>query len=138
MNGVLKKVNLFDFVSSLGGLDYKLEEGASNLSGGQRQRLALARSLLLDPKVYIFDEATSNIDCESEEQIMSVVKNLSKEKIVVLISHRLANVVDSNQIYFLKDGTIAERGTHSELMDKNGEYARLFNQQKELEESWNR
>ena len=130
---VLSKVNLLDFVQSNGGLDYQLTEAALNLSGGQRQRLALARALLLDPQVYIFDEATSSIDVESEEQIMSVIRELGKSKIIILISHRLANVVNSNQIYFLQNGKIIESGNHKQLMKLNGEYSKLYKKQEELE-----
>lgn len=131
---VLSKVNLLDFVDANGGLDYQLTEAASNLSGGQRQRLALARALLLDPQVFIFDEATSSIDVESEEQIMSLIQELAKSKIIILISHRLANVVKSNQIYFLQDGKITEEGSHEQLMKKAGEYSKLYKKQKELED----
>ncbi len=133
MMAVLEKANLLDFVHDNGGLDYKIDEAASNLSGGQKQRLALARALLLNPQVYVFDEATSNIDSESEEQIMNVIKTLAESKIVILISHRLANIVNSNLIYFLHDGKISESGTHQQLMKKNGEYAKIFTKQKELE-----
>ncbi len=131
---VLSKVNLLDFVNANGGLDYQLTEAASNLSGGQRQRLALARALLLNPQVFIFDEATSSIDVESEEQIMAVIRELSKSKIIILISHRLANVVNSNQIYFLQNGKITEEGSHEQLMTKAGEYSKLYKKQKELED----
>lgn len=131
---VLSKVNLLDFVDANGGLDYQLTEAASNLSGGQRQRLALARALLLNPQVYIFDEATSSIDVESEEQIMSLIQELAKSKIIILISHRLANVVKSNQIYFLQAGKITEEGSHEQLMKKAGEYSKLYKKQKELED----
>ncbi len=131
---VLSKVNLLDFVDANGGLDYQLTEAASNLSGGQRQRLALARALLLNPQVYIFDEATSSIDVESEEQIMSLIQELAKSKIIILISHRLANVVKSNQIYFLQAGKITEEGSHEQLMKIDGEYSKLYKKQKELED----
>lgn len=133
MMTVLEKANLLDFVHDNGGLGYKIDEAASNLSGGQKQRLALARALLLNPQVYVFDEATSNIDSESEEQIMNVIKTLAESKIVILISHRLANIVNSNLIYFLHDEKISESGTHQQLMNKNGEYAKIFTKQKELE-----
>ncbi len=129
----LKKVNLFDFVQAQGGLDYQLQEAASNLSGGQKQRLALSRALLRNPQVYIFDEATSNIDVESEAQIMKVIEELAKDKIIILISHRLANIVHANKIYFLENGKIIESGSHSQLMKEGGQYARLFKSQKELE-----
>lgn len=115
MTAALRRVNLADFVESEGGLDMQLNERASNLSGGQKQRLAMARALLKDSGVYIFDEATSNIDIESEEMIMSVIRELAKTKSVLLISHRLANVVNSDDIYMLKDGVIVESGTHDEL-----------------------
>lgn len=131
---VLSKVNLLEFVKANGGLDYQLKEAASNLSGGQRQRLALARALLLNPQVFIFDEATSSIDVESEEEIMAVIQELAKSKIIILISHRLANVVNSNQIYFLQDGKITEEGSHEQLMKIDGEYSKLYKKQKELED----
>lgn len=131
---VLAKVKLLEFVKANGGLDYQLMEAASNLSGGQKQRLALARSLLLNPQVFIFDEATSSIDVESEEEIMSVIHELAKSKIIILISHRLANVVSSNQIYFLQDGKITEEGSHEQLIKADGEYSKLYKKQKELED----
>lgn len=130
----LKKVRLYDFLMEGEGLLTMVEERGTNLSGGQRQRLALARAILHDTPVYLFDEATSNIDAESEEQIMEVIKELAEEKTVLLISHRLANVVDSDQIYVLKDGKIAEDGTHGELMARGGIYAGLYERQRELEE----
>ena len=133
MLDVLKRVNLYDFVMSEGGLDMKLNEQASNLSGGQRQRLALARALMHDRNIYIFDEATSNIDMESEDDIMREVLNLAKTKTVILISHRLANVVNADNIYVLEAGRVAEAGKHNELLAKNGVYSRLWNVQYELE-----
>ncbi len=133
MNAVLEKVNLLGFLNTQKGLKTELLEKASNLSGGQCQRLAIARALLKDPKIFIFDEATSNIDAESEELIMNVVHELAKTKTILLISHRLANVVDSDQIYFLKDGLIKELGTHEELMKLNGEYQHLYTSQMKLE-----
>ena len=111
----------------------QLLEKASNLSGGQCQRLVIARALLKNASVYIFDEATSNIDIESEELIMNVVHELAKTKTVLLISHRLANVVKSDQIYFLKDGEIKESGKHEELMSQNGVYRHLYESQMALE-----
>ena len=134
MEHVLEKVNLLGFLNEQDGLQTKLLERASNFSGGQQQRLAIARALLMDAPVYIFDEATSNIDVESEELIMSVIKELAKTKTVILISHRLANVVDSDRIYFVNDGYIKEEGTHAELMNKGGKYAELYRSQKELED----
>lgn len=105
-----------------------LEQG-SNLSGGQRQRLALARALLHNTPVYIFDEATSNIDAQSEEAIMKSVARLSKSKLVLLISHRLANVVNSDNIFVFDGGKVAESGTHKSLMENDGLYSKLYNQQ---------
>ncbi len=134
LEDVLEKTNLLSFVKDVGGLDYKLDEGGMNLSGGQRQRLSLARAILLNPQLFIFDEATSSIDVESESQIMNVIHELAKTKIIILISHRLANVKDSNCIYFLQDGKIAESGNHNQLMKNKGFYADLFTKQKELED----
>lgn len=133
MTAALKRVNLADFVESEGGLDMQLNEHASNLSGGQKQRLAMARALLKDSGVYIFDEATSNIDIESEEMIMSVIRELAKTKSVLLISHRLANVVNSDDIYMLKDGVIVESGTHDELTANKKAYADMYENQMKLE-----
>lgn len=133
MTAALKRVNLADFVESEGGLDMQLNERASNLSGGQKQRLAMARALLKDSGVYIFDEATSNIDIESEEMIMSVIRKLAKTKSVLLISHRLANVVNSDDIYMLKDGVIVESGTHDELIANKKAYADMYENQMKLE-----
>ena len=110
-----------------------LSETASNLSGGQRQRLALARALLHDSPVYIFDEATSNIDVESENDIMREIHEIAKSKTVILISHRLANVTAADRIYVIDGGRIAESGTHSMLLEKNGVYLRLWRAQQELE-----
>lgn len=134
MEEALRKVNLLGFLQSQNGLQTELLEKAGNLSGGQCQRLAIARALLHDAGVYIFDEATSNIDVESEEQIMKVIHELAKTKTVLLISHRLANVTKSDKIYFLKDGKIKEQGTQEELMAKKGEYCQLFESQMALEQ----
>lgn len=133
MREVLKKVNLLGFLDTQNGLDTTLLEKAGNLSGGQCQRLVIARALLADAPVYIMDEATSNIDVESEELIMDVIHEIAKTKTVLLISHRLANVVESAQICFLKDGEIKERGTHEELMGRGGDYCRLYESQMALE-----
>lgn len=130
---VLKEVNLYDFLKTQKGLLTELTERAENLSGGQRQRLALARAILHDTPVYIFDEATSNIDAESEEQIMQVIRRLALDRAVLLISHRLANVVDSERIYVLQDGAVMESGTHKELLHQKGSYAELYTRQMELE-----
>ncbi len=134
MEAVLEKVNLLGFLNSQDGLNTKLLEKASNLSGGQAQRLVLAKALLKENvSIYIFDEATSNIDIESEEIIMKVIKDLAKEKTVILISHRLANVVSSDKIYYLSDGLIKEEGRHQQLIELNREYACVYNSQIQLE-----
>lgn len=134
MEEALQKVNLLGFLKNQEGLDTKLLEKASNLSGGQRQRLAIARALLKEGvEIYIFDEAASNIDRESEELIMEVIHELAKTKTVLLISHRLANVVHSDTIYFLQDGKIRESGSHEALMQKNGVYRHLYESQLALE-----
>ena len=134
MEAVLQKVNLLGFLQTQDGLQTQLLEKASNLSGGQCQRLVIARALLrTDSAVYIFDEAASNIDVESEELIMNVIHELAKTKTVLLISHRLANVVKSDKIYFLKDGEIKESGKHDELMIRNGAYRHLYESQMALE-----
>lgn len=129
----LSKVNLSDFLKAEDGLDTKLNEGASNFSGGQRQRLALARALLHDSPYYIFDEATSNIDVESEDVIMKQIESLAGKKGVILISHRLANVVNAGNIYVMNSGVVAESGTHEQLVKAGGEYAKLWDAQMSLE-----
>ena len=129
----LEQVNLAGFLKAEQGLDTPLLEKATNLSGGQCQRLALARALLHDSPVYIFDESTSNIDVESENDIMAEIHRLAKTKTVLLISHRLANVVQANNIYVLDDGTIAEHGSHEELLQNHGLYERLWTAQQSLE-----
>ena len=134
MREVLEKVNLWAFLQTQQGLQTTLLEQAGNLSGGQRQRLALARALLHNTPVYIFDEATSNIDMESEELIMQVIRELAKTRTVLLISHRLANVVDSDVICMLDGGRIREMGIHEELMNRQGGYYALYESQKKLEE----
>lgn len=134
LEAVLQKVNLLGFLQTQNGLQTQLLEKAGNLSGGQCQRLVIARALLrTDSAVYIFDEAASNIDVESEELIMNVIHELAKTKTVLLISHRLANVVKSDKIYFLKDGEIKESGKHDELMNLNGAYRHLYESQMALE-----
>ena len=129
----LEKVNLKEFLKNQQGLETKVSEKGSNFSGGQCQRLALARALLHDSPVYIFDEATSNIDVESEEMIMEIIRELAQMKTVILISHRLANVVASDRIYLLEDGNIKEAGNHEELLAQNGAYSKLYSYQSELE-----
>lgn len=130
---VLDRCNLSAFLKSEKGLDTILLENAGNLSGGQKQRLALARAILHDSPVYIFDEATSNIDVESEEVILSEIRKLVKNKTIIMISHRLANVADADRIYCLESGNIAENSTHEELLKKGGTYAKLWRTQAELE-----
>lgn len=130
---VLRRTKLESFLKSENGLDTKLAEKASNLSGGQCQRLALARALLHNTPIYIFDEATSNIDVESENDIMEQIYELAKTKTVILISHRLANVENADNIYVLDDGKIVEKGSHKELLKQKGHYAKLWQAQKDLE-----
>ena len=132
----LKKVNLYDFIIDNGGLDKVITEDAANISGGQKQRLALAINLVANKDIYIFDEATSNIDIESEAIIMNNIKELSKEKSVIVISHRLANVIAADTIYYIEDGEVKEYGTHNELMNMHEGYAKLYTTQKKLEEGY--
>ena len=131
---VLQDVCIADFLQEQDGLDTMLEEGGQNLSGGQRQRLAMARALLADREVYIFDEATSNIDMESEDAILQLIHRLKKEKTVLLITHRLSSVVDSDCIYVMEKGSCVEQGTHEELRKQNGVYERMFKQHQTLEQ----
>lgn len=133
MCAALKQVDLYDTVMKKGGLDMEIKEKAGNLSGGQKQRLALARAILHGTDIYIFDEAASNIDAESENKIMEVVKVLAKTKTVILISHRLANLLEADQILVMDQGVVAESGTHETLMSKKGYYHTLFESQKQLE-----
>lgn len=130
---VLERVNLADFVRNEKGLDTGLSEKASNLSGGQCQRLALARALLHDSPIYIFDEATSNIDVESENDIMNEIQNLAESKTVIFISHRLVNVVKADAIYVMVNGKIAESGKHRELLENKADYEKLWEAQQRLE-----
>ena len=134
MEDALKKVDLYDTVMQKGGLTMEIGEKAANLSGGQKQRLVLAQAILHDSDIYIFDEATSNIDVESENKIMEVVSGLAKEKTVILISHRLANVMSCDTIFVLRDGEIVEEGIHGKLMEQNGYYHTLFTEQQKLEQ----
>ena len=130
---VLKKVNLWEFLNGQEGLCTKLAEKGSNFSGGQCQRLCIARALLHNTEIYIFDEAASNIDVESEEIIMDLIRQLAETKTVLLISHRLANVKKSHCIYVLSEGKIVEKGTHRELMEQSGVYKEMYRTQKNLE-----
>ena len=130
---VLKKTNLADFFEADNGLDFEIAEAGGNLSGGQKQRLALARGLLHDSRFYIFDESTSNIDVESEEVILEQIKELAKHKGVLMISHRLANVVSSDKIFVLEKGQLKEEGTHEELLAMHGTYSMLWETQQSLE-----
>ena len=132
----LKKVNLYDFIIDNGGLDKVITEDAANISGGQKQRLALAINLVANKDIYIFDEATSNIDIESEAIIMNNIKELSKEKSVIVISHRLANVIAADTIYYIEDGEVKEHGNHTELMNMHEGYAKLYTAQKNLEDGY--
>lgn len=132
----LEKVNLAEFIRENGGLDKVITEDANNISGGQKQRLALAVNLVADKDIYVFDEATSNIDVESEAIIMRNIKALSKEKSVIVISHRLANVVPADNIYFMVNGEVKESAQHSVLMSKKQGYEKLYSTQKELEEGY--
>ena len=132
----LEKVNLADFIRENGGPHKVITEDAANISGGQKQRLALAVNLVANKDIYVFDEATSNIDIESEAIIMANIKELSKSKAVIVISHRLANVVPSDLIYYMESGELKESGTHDELMAKGGGYAKLYTTQKNLEEGY--
>lgn len=134
----LEKVNLKQFIIDNGGINKEIDEDGTNISGGQKQRLALAINLVADKEIYIFDEATSNIDVESEAIIMDNIKELSKNKNIILISHRLENVVFSDCIYYMEAGEIKEKGTHTELMEISGGYAALYTAQKELEEGYMR
>lgn len=129
----LRRVDLDGFLKNEGGLSTKIEEKGSNLSGGQCQRLALARALLHDSPVYIFDEATSNIDVESENRIMEQIYSLAEEKTVILISHRLANVVRAGNIYVMESGLAVESGSHEKLLKEGGAYKRLWTAQQGLE-----
>ena len=131
---VLERCQLAPFLREEKGLDTVLLENAGNLSGGQRQRLALARAILHDSPIYIFDEATSNIDIESEEWILRQIHHLTKTKTVIMISHRLMNVVGADTIYVLENGTLMESGSHEALLEKQGVYARLWQTQQALEQ----
>ncbi len=132
----LEQVNLADFIRENGGLDKAVTEDGANISGGQKQRLALAVNLVADKDIYIFDEATSNIDIESESVIMRNIKALSGKKSVIVISHRLENVVPSDLIYYMDNGEVRESGTHAALMAQQGRYSALYTAQKALENGY--
>ena len=132
----LKKVNLKEFIEENGGLNKVINEDANNISGGQKQRLALAIALVSDKDIYVFDEATSNIDIDSEAIIMKNINAISKEKSVIVISHRLANVVPADNIYYMEEGEIKESGSHEKLMAARQGYARLYSAQKMLEQAY--
>lgn len=129
----LKKVNLYDEIMDKGDLEMPLSSGGLNLSGGQRQRLALARAMVYDPKIFIFDEATSNIDIESEEIILDNIKEIAKEKLVIIVSHRLSSIKDADKIYVMAKANLVEEGTHETLMKQCGEYKRIYDAQESLE-----
>ena len=130
---VLEQVNLAAFLRGEQGLDTQLQEGGSNFSGGQRQRLALARALLHNSPMYIFDEATSNVDVDSENEIMEQIHRLSRTHTVLVISHRLANVAGADTIFAMENGQVVEHGSHQKLLEQGGLYAHLWHQQQELE-----
>ena len=132
----LEKVNLREFIKECGGLDKVITEDAANLSGGQKQRLALAVNLVSDKDIFVFDEATSNIDVESEAIIMRNIRALANDKSVIVISHRLANVVPADTVYYMEDGEVKECGTHDGLMSERKGYERLYAAQKQLEEGY--
>ena len=138
IDAALGKVNLASFVRENGGLDKAISEDAGNISGGQKQRLALAVNLVADKSVYVFDEATSNIDAESEAVIMKNVRALSERACVIVISHRLENVVGADNIYYLRDGAVTESGSHEDLCRLGGEYRTLYDTQKDLEKGYMR
>ena len=130
----LAQVRLDDFIRDSGGLDKVISEDGANISGGQKQRLALAIALAADKDIYLFDEATSNIDVDSESVIMDTVHKLAESKTVIVISHRLANIEKADKIYVLADGRVAESGTHQKLLENGGMYSQMYLTQKSLEE----
>ena len=132
MYNALEKVNLRDFVEEHGGLDYELAIGAANLSGGQKQRLLAAKAILKDSYLYILDEAVSNIDDYSKEIVLNAFDSIKEGKIIIVISHDLETVTNSDNIYVLKDKKIIEEGTHDELIEENSLYRKLFTDQQQL------
>ena len=117
-------------------VEQTLDKFPNECSGGQRQRLCLAINMVANKDIYVFDEATSNIDIDSEEIIINNIKALSKDKLVIIISHRLQNVVDCNRIFYLENGRIKEEGSHEELLSLNGSYNKLYSNQRSLEEGY--
>lgn len=132
MWNALERVNLKDFVKENGGLDYKLTAGAGNLSGGQKQRLLAAKAILKDSYIYILDEAVSNIDDYSKRIVLEAFNKVKENKIIIVISHDLDVITDSDSIYVLKDKKLVESGTHDSLMDESSLYRRLFTDQQQL------
>ena len=128
----LDRTRVAAFVRANGGLDITINEGGTNLSGGQRQRVCMARALLHDSPIYVFDEATSNVDAASEAAIGEVIASLAGDHTVIVVAHRLSTIVDADQILVLERGRIAERGTHGELLADMGVYARMWNSQEQL------
>lgn len=133
MVAVLKEVKLFEVFEKQGGLEFQLNEGAKNLSGGQRQRLALARALLHESDVYIFDEATNNVDHESEKIILNIMKRLAKDKIVIFITHRLAHCKESQLTFVMENGKLLQQGSYDELLNQDNLFKELVENQKRLE-----
>lgn len=134
IDDALKKSRLDEFINSLkDGVNTNVGEGGNSLSGGQKQRLSLARAILADREMIIFDEATSNIDVESEEAIWKAIYELAVNKTILVISHRLANVTKADSIYVMKNGYLVEHGNHEELLSLKGEYLNMINKQNELE-----
>ncbi|MFY1822046.1 ATP-binding cassette domain-containing protein [Bifidobacterium pseudocatenulatum] len=131
----LEAAHISDFVRAQSQeLDLAIEQGASNLSGGQKQRIAIARALLREPAVYIFDEATSSVDVESETLILQTIRALAdRGKTVIMVTHRMANAADDDHVVVFEHGRVAEQGTHAELMRANGTYAKLFHAQQTVE-----
>lgn len=132
MYNALEKVNLRDFVEEHGGLDYELAIGAANLSGGQKQRLLAAKAILKDSYLYILDEAVSNIDDYSKEIVLNAFDSIKEGKIIIVISHDLETITNSDNIYVLKDKKIIEEGIHDELIEENSLYRKLFTDQQQL------
>jgi ABC-type transport system involved in cytochrome bd biosynthesis fused ATPase/permease subunit len=131
--GALERARLSDFLAEAKGLDTEISEGGANLSGGQKQRLALARALLRDADIYIFDEAASNIDAESGETLLAVMREQAKTRNVLLISHRLANLTQADCVYAMESGRVIETGTHAALISRSGVYATMYEEQRALE-----